>query len=727
MTRLGPYFLLILLTQAWVATTTLAVAAVAQDAWPDSTDPAGVTIDEETLDGLTAILSAPPDVNVAGVADFAGLPGFSLTDARLLVARRREAGRFHSVRDAAATAGLTPAAAESLLNLAKCAGDGKTAWAIGVRAASSWHSRRLQYAMPVNRAPDSVITFDATWLGEWRAGFALLMRPGVSAMHAADSGGATGLVGTGPTIVFDPSGFHLTWSRGALKVIAGTFQAGFATGLTMDTTGLKRPRGIQPYNSLSVMADTGSIRRSRRFSGVAAAFEVPFATGAFSVSGTVFGSYSFMDPSGTEVTWDRCPAGDPECGDSDMAPFLEWDDPLAADPPSSSMTLTNILREGTAGANIGFGSAAWRVEATGWATGLRYRPDAPGMKAAVSSPMPEDRRIFGAAGVAGSATLPGDGLFLAELSVNDRGAVAAVAEAAYSPVPGLDIEPSVRYYPAGWDNPWTGAIADSSELGGNRARNETGGRIDLTWRSSTFTRSRFRLDAAWHDRDDTSGSLAHLDIEAATALEIFASSNERLRFGFGYRDRDVTRGGRALSWEPYFSQAAGNLSGGCRIDWTFFVSTTRIPRTRLALWIRQAFVDAATLPDRFDIDMAATLRLDAALAPGPDMFAFFRWSDESMAADPTPSAAQGCTSGATTGFLPAQCRGDSRLDAGLGLVQQIHLKKSSIRFGFQFRYTRHVDDRLSWTAGEPAPTGRNDFAGTLDIELGFASGGSVGH
>lgn len=723
MTRFGRLCLLLVLTPAWATIMAPGMSAVAQDAWPDSTDPAWVAVDEETLDDLAAIKSAPPDVNTATVPEFAGLPGFSLTDAKTLVARRREAGRFASVADAAATDGLSPAAAEALIDFAVCSSGKNPDWAIGVRAASSWHSRRLENAMPVNRAPDSLLAFDATWLDDWQAGFTLLLRPGMSAVHAGDFGGATGLVGTGPTIAMDPSGFHLTWKRGSLAVIAGTFQAGFAAGLTMDTTGLKRPHGIHPYNSVSLTADTGSIRRSRRFSGVATTFEVPVANDAYGFSGTVFASYSFMDPSGTEVTWDRCPAGDPECSEADRAPFLEWEDPFATDQPSSSMPLTNAMREGTVGANIGFGSAAWRIEATGWATGLRYRPDAPGMKAAVSSPFPEDRRIFGAAGIAGSAVLPGDGLFTAELSVNDRGVLAAVAQAAYSPAPGLDIEPSFRFYPTGWDNPWTGAIADSPEYRGNRARNETGGRIDLTWRSSAITRNRFRLDVAWHDRDDTSESLPHIDIEVSTVLEIFASRHERLRFGLGYRDRDVTMGGRALSWDPYYSRAAGNLSGGCRIDWSLFMATSRIPRTRLAVWVRQAFFDAATLPDRFDIDMAATLRLDAALAPGPDIFAFFRWSDESMSADPTPSSTQGCSHRTSSGFLPAGCRGDSRLDAGLGLVQQIAVKRNSIRLGAQFRYTRHVDDRLSWTAGEPSPTGRNDFAGILDIELGFASGG----
>ncbi len=706
---------------AALAACLLSGGAPAQDAWPESADPSGVVPDEETVDGIAAIETNPPDVNEAGTSELASLPGLSQSDAALIVERRRRLGGFASVREAAATAGISPAASDALLAYATCPEARERAWRIDAKLGSAWDSDRLDHAIPVNRSPDFSAILDAAWTGGWLAGASLILRPGISSVAGADFGGAAGLLGRGPTMVADPAGFHLSWQNGLVAVTAGTFQAGFATGLTFDVTGLRLPRGHYPYAGATTSGGGGPIRKARRLSGAAATFALPVADGRFSVTGTVFASYSFMDPPATDLTWNRCPYGETECGDTEMAAFLAYDDPAAADESTRGSILTNAVREGTAGANIGFGSESWRVEATGWATGLRFRPDVPEMAASVSSPMPEFRRIFGAAGLAGSAVLPGNGFFAAELAVNDRGAIAGVAQAVFSPVPGLDVEPSFRHYPKDWDNPWCGSTADSSEYRGNRARNETAGRVELTWRSSALTRNRLRLDAAWHDADDVPESRPHLDVDAVTALEVFASASERIRFELGYRDRDVTLAGRGLSWEPYHSTSAGNLSGGCRIDWAIAVTTTRIPRTRLTAWVRQAFRDAATLPDRFDIDMAAALVAETRLSPGPDVRAFVRWSDESMSADPTPAAGQGCASGAFEGAMPADCRGDTRVDAGIGVLQVVALKNGSIRFDLSFRYTRHVDDRLTRLDDEFRPTGAGEFAATLRIDAAFRS------
>jgi len=207
---------------------------------------------------------------------------------------------------------------------------------------------------------------------------------------------------------------------------------------------------------------------------------------------------------------------------------------------------------------------------------------------------------------------------------------------------------------------------------------------------------------------------------------VFATSLERIAVEIGYRDQDVTRTGRGLSWEPYYSSSLGNLSGGCRIDWTLTVSTQRIPRSRLTAWVSQAIRDAATLADDFDIDMAATLRMDTNLKPGPAIAAFFRWSDQSMVDDDSPASGQGCASGWQGTVLPASCRGDSRLDAGLGLAQEFHAGKGTIRFSLSGRYTRHIDDRLSRQNDDETSTGPNEYAATCLVEFDFGPGVKAG-
>lgn len=695
---------------------------VAQTSWPEGADPSGLGLDEQTRDAIETAESIGLDVNTAGINELVELPGVSLSDARLLVARRSKAGRFGSILEAAKTPGLSPAAAEALTRFAMGDSRPPSDWMVEARVASTWHSDRLARVAPVNRLPDNALLFKAAWHDSWEAGAALLVLPGLTSIRFGEAAGVKTLIGTGPAINVDPGGFYLAWHNPGISVIAGTFQVGFASGLTMDITGLRRPDGARVSNSFTHSADTGSFGVRNRFSGVAVQFKAPVGSSGHTVNGTVFASYRFADPSRRDVVWDRCANMDIDCGDADMAPYMLFDDEAAAGESTSGVTLTNVLREGTAGASIGFGNDVWRVQAIGWATGLRYRPDAPGIGPSTSSRMPEDRKIFGAAGVAGSAVLPNDGIFITELAVNDVGAVAAVAEASYSPLPGLDIEPSFRWYPTNWDNPWTGSTADASRYRGNRARDETGGRFDLTWRSSAFTRNRLRLDAAWHEQDDTPDSTPHLDIETATGLEVFASSHETLRLEFRYQDRDVTRSGRAFSFEPYHSASTGNLSGGCRMDWAFSVRTKRIPRTAVTARISQGILDSATLQDRFDIDMTATLRVDTELWPGPKLSGWFRWSDESMVADTSPSPGQGCASTRIDGPIPAACRGDSRLDAGIALLQRLAAGKTLILIDASFRYTRHVDDRPSRIQDVDTATGPNEFAATLSLSIGAGGG-----
>jgi len=93
-----------------------------------------------------------------------------------------------------------------------------------------------------------------------------------------------------------------------------------------------------------------------------------------------------------------------------------------------------------------------------------------------------------------------------------------------------------------------------------------------------------------------------------------------------------------------------------------------------------------------------------------------------MVADTSPSPGQGCASTRIDGPIPAACRGDTRLDAGIALLQRLAAGKTLILIDASFRYTRHVDDRPSRIQDVDTATGPNEFAATLSLSIGAGGG-----
>lgn len=695
----------------------MAIAAPGESTvFPESVDPVDMD-DPDAPSGTSGeTIALDLDINRAGINDLMELPGMTRSDAILIVKTKKKNGPFASVRQAASTEGLSPPASDAIKIYGKVK-KRRTDWSVTSIIGGAWHSNNLNHFAPVYFSPDVAAGIRASWLGRWEAGISLVVTPGASSVHSGQIEKGTGLVAQGPGPVFDPATFFLTYEGDDFSVTAGTFQVGFGTGLTIDTTGLSRPDGIRIPPRFTVNGSSGNIRKKKRFSGCAVEFDRKVSSDGQKLHGAIFLSYGFIDPPRSDITWDRCPAGtlQADCTDSRKMPFVIWSDSSAAAEKTSWLTMTDTVRQAMAGAALGTGNDRWDITAIGWGTGLRFRPDVKDMQSSVSSAMPEDRRIFGAAGIAATVAIPGNGDFVAEAAVNDRGTPAAVAQASFSPVKGLDLEPSIRWYHRSWDNPWTGSTADAPSFRGNRARNELGARMDMAWRSSRLTANRFRLDMARHGAGDTTGSRAAFDLEIATGLQIFASGKERIGVEIGYRDRDLTRWGRGLSWSSYYSNATGNLSGGCGINWAAGLLTTRIPRTRLSVRLAQTFKDTATLNDAFDMNMSASLRLQSKLTPGPVMAVFIRWFDESMIDDTSPSSRQGCAGIPTGTVIPGECRGDSAVETGISLDQIFAAGPGTIRIRLGFRYTRHVDRRLKWEDPEPG-TSRNEFVSTLFVE-----------
>lgn len=687
-------------------------SAAAQATFDEAVDPVDADSADSSDERLAAIESNEIDINAADVNELAGIPGVSRSDAVLLIEQRDRAGPFVSVSQAASTEGLSPPSVEALRRFTTCGNDSGTDYWIKVSSGAAWHSAALKKSIPALKLPDFMGAIAAGWNTRWSAWAGIRTTPGAESMGARNGQ----LVAAGPGTAVSLPAFGLHYEGDWFSVTAGTFRVGFATGLTMDITGLRRPRGHVPCRSAVMSAASGSILAIRHFTGAAATFRKTVGDAGWIVSGTVFASYRLTDPTISSVTWDRCQNGKQGCADGDKAPMAIWSDPAAVGESTAGISLTRSLREGTAGGAIGFGRERWKLEAIGWGTGLRFRPSVPGIRQTVSSPWPEDRRMFGAIGLAGSAGLPLDGDLAAEFAVSDTGALAGIVETVFSPVPGLDLEPSFRYYGRNWDNPWTGSTADNREFRGSRARDEIAGRLDITWRSSSRTLNRFRIDAGRNGPSDLPESRPQVTLEAATALQVFASRHERLGMEVSYRDRDLTISGRGLSWDQYYSASTGNLSGGCRIDWAAWFRTTRVKRMTLAFRLGHAIRDAATIRDRFDMDLSATVRIDANLSPGPLLSTFARFNDESMVRDTSVAPGQSCQDRVVSDYVPGICRGDSKVETGLTIRQDAKFRTGLVRMRVIGRYTRHVDHRPSWKSTSGFP-GRNDVAAAISIEI----------
>lgn len=690
------------------------LSATCQSTFDEAADPVDAPAADSSDERIAELESNGIDINAADIGELAEVPGISRSDAAILLERRGKAGSFASIEEAASTEGLSPTAVEALHDFGRCRIDSKTEYWIRISSAGAWHSNTLKRGANIMKMPDFTGGIAAGANGRWIVWAGVRTTPGASSIHAQKGQ----LVATGPGVAASAPAFGLHYDGGWYSVTAGTFKVGFGNGLTMDITGLKRPSGHKPCLSAVMSAASGSIYPMRHFTGAAASFRKAVGRDGWIVAGTVFASYRLTDPTLSDVTWNRCPDLTSECADGDKAPMAVWSDPAAAGESTSGVSLTRSLREATAGGAIGFGQERWKLEAIGWGTGLRFRPSAPGMWQSVSSPWPEDRRRFGAVGVAGHARLPLNGDLAAEFAVSDNGATAGMLETAFSPVSGLDLEPSIRYYGRNWDNPWTGSTADSREFRGNRARDEVAGRLDVTWRSSARTINRFRIDVGRNGHSDLAESRPQVALEAATALQVFASRHERLGIEISFRDRDLAVSGRGLSWDQYYSATTGNLSGGCRVDWSVWFQTKRIRRMALAIRVGQAFRDAATLRDRFDMDLSATLKIDANLSPGPLLSAFARFSDESMAADTSVTTGQSCLDREIENRVPGICRGDSRVETGLTIAQDARFSTGLLRIRAIGRYTRHVDQRPSWGSASGFP-GRNEIAAAISFDLLF--------
>ena len=704
-------------------------------------------ISEEDRDRLRGLFRHPVDLNRAGRDDLYRLPGVTFEMADAILAFRSAQGPFRAPEDLAQVPEIPPEVLRQVLPFvqAQVAQEPKP-WRARLGAAAIW---RDQLPDPVGNLPGIVLDSRVDFRKFGSAGAVVTVRPRIGRVRSAPPGQS--LSAEGERLRLDPGALWVSWDGPRWTGILGHYRVGFGLGLTMDTTRQALPNGWAEADEVAWDLQGGDVAPWKGFFGLAArARQIDLPRGWLDL--TVFASHQHRDLYFTEAVYDRCPADQPDCGDSARLPQVV-DTRCSTDPDTGRTacpslycqypTLPEVLREVVAGGHL-----AWwldpriAVGVTGTVTYTQWRISAKDLRLSPSSKYPEERPLFGAAGLDFRAGRGPFDLF-GEATVTDRGAGAAVAQARWRIVPGLEIEPSLRWFSPQFDNPWNGAPANGDERLGNRGRDEIGGRLRVQWKAHPVVRLRADLDV-WHHRKanlscDPSASpdspeacsdqtlvldRPTTDLSALVRLDLTPSRHERISLQASYADEDLSRSGRRLSYQAY-RNSQGDFSGGSKVSWAFQATTTRIPRTTVSVFVRHILEDVHALTRSFDQSWYAWVRLSTNLSPGPSLALRVKYQDDSTVADPDRSANQYCDDEARgedrPAFLPASCRGQSFFETTLWARQRILLGSARLWLGLRGQWTRFVDHRSRWTTGTPCnPRPQRDelaLQGSLGVEF----------
>lgn len=358
------------------------------------------------------------------------------------------------------------------------------------------------YRMPAGYLASEITSFD------FGAGVEVVMRPLVTPAWDRSSGM---LVATESPIcsgnerapctdeTFRLQGIYGSWESGIWRVIAGTYNVGFGQRLTIDTTGREFPRGWESRLFRTKDRDDGTVRPQRNLRGGAIAVD-GLDTPIGWLDATVFASHQEYDLYRNDfwiggddsygelmcVSPSDCPDGytcrvNGRCYSSAV---LEYDPATgtAGNRRFAFPTVQNAYRELLAGANVTFNfDERTSVGVTGYGADVRMNfPPEANARFSMSAAYPV-RPVFGAASLdAKWGWGPID--VMGEVGTTERGAMAAVARAIYTPVEWLELDGRFRWYSRDYDNPKGRSDASAELTLGNRRRNELGGLLNVVVR-----------------------------------------------------------------------------------------------------------------------------------------------------------------------------------------------------------------------------------------------------
>jgi competence ComEA-like helix-hairpin-helix protein len=695
-------------------------------------------IDADTRDRLITLLSSKVDLNLATRDELYELPGVTYALADAVLAHRAKLGRFASVDELLEVAGMTEAVFDQLRPFVLVEGE---------------KERERTYEAEIRMGgigrthsddPAAYLRGKVRFLTHGGAGLLVAARPMIGTVNDAVSGWmcktsecfqGQALSAAPEALRFDPAAVYAYWDGPRLAVIGGSYRVGYGLGLTLDNSTRRLPHGWYPNIEIQQDNEEGKIRPLDGFMGVAARYkELTAGPGWLDVS--VFGSWWYRDLYVAELHYDRCV--DADC--KDTVPSLVDETPtfnpaesrdeyrtLYCDYP----TLPWIMREALGGGNATY----WLnrrsfVGLTGYAGNWAMTAQAKDIRPAAASKYPNDRTTWGAVGASTRFGLGAHDVG-GEVTVTDRGAPAVLVQAWLQPTSQLEITPSFRFYSPDFDNPYARGESSPDEYLGNRTRDELGGRLQVDYHPLRWLRLMVDVDVWRHeypglrydptvtDPEDPNfwdpeknidvAREPAVDLETQFRIQLSPTSKERITLWVDYDDKDLSRGGRGLSYEHYESATLGDLSGGSHVSWAVNATTRRIPRVVVSATFKQTFEDVAQIATVYDHSWYAWLRVSTDLKPGPRLAARVMYFDESTTTDPDRHPSQRCDLWDPTQItsdwppdLPGGCRGETYLDAYFEATQRLWISPLAGSFArVRAGWTHWTDHRLKWAAGLP--------------------------
>jgi len=525
-------------------------------------------VDQDAYDALIELLEDPLDLNSAGREVLYSLPNLTYADVDAILAYRAEVQTIGSLEDLEAAQVLPPDKVRALRPFVILRAPTQPLWDTHGRIRSA-----TAYVAGDDSVPPMWFGARLTTLRDVQAGVtAVVSRNRVSNVQFDE---------TRQSLVADPAAarlyvpkYFVQWDTPRFQVLAGTFRIGFGERLTLDNTGLERPHGARPDDTVVLQYDpatacressydlpspctggarfsyeTPDFRWTDRFRGLAVAIR-DIRVGSSVLEVHAFGSYQTHSLYQYEL-YDRGRCEDPTDDENPACaalPVLRWrGDPLAPTTRFSYQTLDAMYNQATAGGNV---SLSWdsrtHVGLTGYGATVQWLPRGVSLDFQEWSRTPYGGP-FGAIGVDTAIPIGAWDLaaeFARSFDSQPAGGGFAGLLRATLALGSHELELSGRYYHLNYANPLARPISEADEYDGLRARDEAGLRARYLGRVGGWT-LRSTLDF-WTWSTGLDGPLrlrwnARADFKVARWFQPGVYLE--------YQDRDLRHSGRGSCYE----------------------------------------------------------------------------------------------------------------------------------------------------------------------------------
>lgn len=471
-------------------------------------------ITSETFDALREVLRQGVDLDTATREDVYTLPNLTYAEVDQILAYRAEAGKVGDPQNLVGAGVLSQERLDTIAPFLR-AKPGSTPFKY---ATNGWvRSQNVVEANDVG-TPSSALVGRVVTLKHLTAGGAVVLTSN-RVNNVVYDPLRDALTADAPSLRPELPKVFARWDEGTWGAIVGSYRIGFGERLTFDDTTRYTPNGFIPDDDIvrgttlssSCRESTGELAaspcptttyevpdyrwREGLFGAAVGARAIPAGVGMLQLYGWASTArrpiyqYEIYD----KRTCDDPTSDDPGC--SAPTVYRTQDDPLAPTSAWKYQTLPDMYLESLAGGNVTWSKGTAHLGVTGYGATVDWLVDGMDLDFQEYSRLPRGGP-FGAAGANVGVRLAMADLFAEVTRTFDStpagGDLGGIIRATFS-AKKQELELSARWYGQDFVNPYARPIASADELGGQRARDEIGGRV----RYAGEFQKRFTLRAIW--------------------------------------------------------------------------------------------------------------------------------------------------------------------------------------------------------------------------------------